>query len=103
MIDWQQVLALKEEIGDDDFEEVVDMFLDEVEEGLGDLQDDQQTSQLEASLHALKSSALNLGFRQFADLCAAGEGAAARGEPVDLTPIFSTYAESKAIFVSSRP
>ena len=103
MIDWQQVLALKEEIGDDDFDEVVDMFLGEVEEGLGDLRDDQHSSQLEASLHALKSSALNLGFRRFADPCAAGEGAEERGEPVDLAPIFATYAESKAIFVSSRP
>ncbi|MEC7761096.1 MAG: Hpt domain-containing protein [Pseudomonadota bacterium] len=103
MIDWQQVLVLKEEVGEDDFGEVVEMFLEEVEEVLADLGTDTEPSALEASLHALKSSALNLGFSGFADLCASGEKAAGRGEAVDLAAIRSMYADSRAVFDASRP
>ena len=34
MIDWERVAELKDEVGDDDFAEIADLFLAEVEEQL---------------------------------------------------------------------
>lgn len=98
MIDWRQVRDLKDEIGPADFDEVVRMFLDEVEEHLARLRAAPDYPDREAALHALKSSALTLGFADLAALCDAGERAAAAGRPVALAPILACYAASKAEF-----
>ncbi|PJE28021.1 Hpt domain-containing protein [Pseudooceanicola antarcticus] len=102
MISWTQVIELREDVGHDDFDEVVEIFLEEVEETLTTLAHD---GQLEQVLHALKGSALNLGFTHFSGLCAEGEVMAARGEgdAVDLGAIRTSYAESRQIFLSELP
>lgn len=102
MIDWQQVETLRGEIGDDDFDEVVGMFLEEVEGVLDDLRNRKNDQTLEGALHALTSSALNLGFSRFAELCASGEAQAADGGAVDLEPIFAAYQASKTVFEAAR-
>ncbi|MBL4916887.1 Hpt domain-containing protein [Szabonella alba] len=73
MIDWDRVAELRDEIGEEDFAEVATLFLDEADEAVAGLnvQDDTETRQ--AALHFLKGSALNLGFRDLADLCQQGE------------------------------
>lgn len=100
MIDWDRVEELREEIGAEDFGEVVDLFLDEVEEVIERLRAGPDMANLEADLHFLKGGALNLGFRAFSQLCQAGEAAAAAGkaETVDLNAILSSFAESKDVF-----
>lgn len=67
--------------------------------------DGQGLSDLEAHLHFLKGSALNLGFAQFADLCQAGETAAAQGrsESVDLGAIITVYDSARAVFLEQSP
>jgi HPt (histidine-containing phosphotransfer) domain-containing protein len=93
MIDWDRVQALRDEVGADDFAEVVDLFLEEVDEALGGLTARLAPAALSAALHFLKGSALNLGFAEFARLCQIGEK---NPEKADLAAIQATYTVSKA-------
>lgn len=100
MINWSRVNELREEVGPDDFDEVVKLFLEEVEEVIGRLRRDADRSQLEQELHFLKGSALNLGFAAFSDLCQDGERLSAAGKAgnVDLGAIVDGYDQSKTAF-----
>lgn len=100
MIDWDRVSELYNEIGSEDFDEVIEIFLEEVEGIIDKLKEAPNMDELEGDLHFLKGSALNLGFRAFSTLCQKGELLSARGEAhdVELGPIFATYEESKQIF-----
>ena len=80
MIDWNRVRELRDEIGTDEFADVVDLFLEEVESEISALRGRDRPDRIEARLHFLKGSALNLGFRQFSGLCQAGESAASEGQ-----------------------
>lgn len=103
MIDWSRVNELKSEIGENDFTEVAEMFLEEVEEVIDRLRTASVASELEKDLHSLKSSALNLGFSRFATLCSEGESIAAAGKDVTLGPIIDCYIASKADFATGAP
>ena len=100
MINWKRVSDLHGEIGDPDFEEVVELFLEEVEGLLARLRTDPKPELFEEDLHFLKGCSANLGFRALAGMCLAGETTAASGAPesVDLAPIFDCYEQSKAAF-----
>ena len=102
MIDWNRVTELKDEIGEDDFAIVAEMFLEEVEEVIDRLKANPNPALFEQDMHFLKSSALNLGFKALTALCAVGEREAAAGnfEAVPLAPLFKTYDASKAEFVA---
>lgn len=73
MIDWARLRQLRSDVGEDAFDEVVELFLEEVQDGVDQLQAATDGGTLADQLHFLKGSAMNLGFRQFADLCQAGE------------------------------
>jgi HPt (histidine-containing phosphotransfer) domain-containing protein len=97
MIDWARVTELRDEIGPDDFDEVSELFLLEVEDALSRLEDAMNDPpQMQELLHFLKGSALNLGFREMSAMCSAGEADAAQGR-VTVDPI-----ELKAVYRSSR-
>jgi len=98
MIDWNQVDGLRSDLGDG-FDELVEVFLDEVDEAMGRLSPDAAPEQSAADLHFLKGAALNLGFRDFAALCSAGEERAAAGGRVDLGPVRASYAASRRAFL----
>lgn len=102
MISWDRVNELREEIGDDDFAEVAEMFLEEVAEVIQRLKTNPVPAQYEEDLHFLKGSALNLGFRALSTLCQAGERKAASGDyaSIVLEPVFEVYAQSCAEFAS---
>ncbi|MEC7290121.1 MAG: Hpt domain-containing protein [Pseudomonadota bacterium] len=102
MITWSRIDELADEIGPDDFGEVVTLFLEEVEgelEGLPGLND---APSLERALHFLKGSALNLGFSDFATLCQQGERQAAQGDigNISATLVIDCYERSKAEFMA---
>lgn len=101
MIDWNRVHDLRDEIGDDEFAEVVELFLDEVEIEIAALRGKVPLDTLESRLHFLKGSALNLGFAQFCDMCQAGETTASGGaaEQVDIGNILASYDASKMVFL----
>ncbi|KNG93906.1 histidine kinase [Pseudaestuariivita atlantica] len=102
MIAWDQVEELREAVGAEEFGELVDVFLEEVEGALAMLSPTADATTLEAQLHFLKGSALNLGFAEFSALCQAGESAARAGNTaaIDLTEIARSYHATKAFFLS---
>ena len=103
MIDWARINDLRDEIGADSFDEVAVLFLEEADEAVAQLDGALTAKALEAALHFLKGSALNLGFSRLADLCQGGERKAAGGSTaVDLTTIRRAYDASKTAFQDGR-
>lgn len=105
MIDWSQVKSLRADVGPEDFDEVVELFLEEVEEVVTRLKQDADVNELENDLHFLKGSAMNLGFSEFSALCQDGELRAAegRGDEINLSKVVECYAVSKTAFVADLP
>ena len=101
MIDWDRIAELRDEIGAEDFDDVVTLFLDEVTEVVEALRAGGVRDQLECQLHFLKGSAMNLGFARFAAMCQAGEqdAAAGRADEVDVVAILACYDASRAAFL----
>lgn len=104
MIDWQQARQLQDDVGKDEMAEVVDLFLSEVDEAIGLLQDEYESMEAKnksAAFHFLKGCASNLGFREFGDQCSQGEAAInAGGKPAFQIPdLVMTYTESKQLFM----
>lgn len=101
MIDWARVDELCHEIGFDGFAEVVELFLDEVEDVVMRLGSAPNPVNYEQDLHFLKGSAWNLGFTDFGALCQDGERKAAGGQAdsVDIRAVISSYGASKAVFM----
>lgn len=100
MIDWGRVETLFEEIGGEDFREVVQIFLEETDIVIARLETTPDPARFEEDLHFLKGSALNLGFAEMAALCQEGERMAARGEAeaVDIAAVLASYRASVTSF-----
>lgn len=77
MISVERVEELKSEVGADDFAEIVTLFLADAEAVIERLRTARDPAEAEELLHALKGSALNIGFDALAGLCRDGQGAAA--------------------------
>jgi HPt (histidine-containing phosphotransfer) domain-containing protein len=105
MIDWSQIKQLEDDIGAEDFGEVIVIFLEEVEETIDKLRsgDAFPVDEIESTMHFLKGSALNLGFQDFADLCSDGESKAKNGAgtEVALSQVVSLYDASKVEFLAN--
>jgi HPt (histidine-containing phosphotransfer) domain-containing protein len=103
MIDWDRVAQLRDEVGPDDFAEVVELFLEEVAEVTGRLAGATDAKALEEDLHFLKGSALNLGFERLGLMCQEAERLAARGEAdsVSVSPILACYEASRDSFLET--
>ncbi|MGB3146450.1 MAG: Hpt domain-containing protein [Paracoccaceae bacterium] len=101
MIDWVRVKELRQEIGEDGFAEVVELFLEEVEEVISRLEQAPDPQRYESDLHFLKGSAWNLGFAEFGALCQSGERHAAGGSvaKVDIQTVLESYRTSKIRFL----
>lgn len=102
MIDWNRVAELREEVGPEDFGEVVELFLEEVEGVIARITAPGGAAALEQDMHFLKGSALSLGFQEFSAMCQDGERAAAAGnaDQVDIAAIAAKYQASKIEFTS---
>ena len=101
MINWDRVTELRDEIGGEDFAEVVTLFLEEADEVALRLPDCTNAKPLENALHFLKGSALNLGFSDLASLCQEGERIAASGSAdFDVARVVACYDASKTAFES---
>ena len=100
MIDWERVTELRREVGAEDFEEVVDLFLGEVQDIADRLAQAPDPARLEADLHFIKGSAYNLGFEMLGALCTSGErlAAAGRAGEVDVAAILDCHARSRREF-----
>ena len=102
MIDWAQIKQLEEDIGEEDFGDVVSLFLAEVDEAVAQLgKNPPDTSdKLAPALHFLKGSAYNLGFKAFGDYCSEGEKLSleGKGEDVEIAKVITLYTDSKGVF-----
>jgi len=100
MISWDRVNELRDEVGSEDFAEVAEIFLEEVDEVMDRLRATPDPSTYEAELHFLKGSALNLGFEALSGLCSKGEKAALGPDrdSIDLSAVIRTYELSKVEF-----
>jgi len=103
MIDWSRIEELKSEVGAEDFEEVVEIFLEEVDETIAKFPDAKEPAQMEELMHFLKGSALNIGFSGLSDICAKGETLARAGtmDGIDTARVEEVYQSSKAALIAS--
>ena len=104
MIDWHRVRELQDEVGVEDFAEVVELFLEEADEVIARLETGAAPDTLEAEYHALKGSALNLGFQDLAEICAQAERQAAAGDTAGIKPsaAIERYRASKDLFLAQQ-
>ncbi|MCE8005494.1 MAG: Hpt domain-containing protein [Aestuariivita sp.] len=105
MIDWDRVNSLRNDIGAEAFDEVVEIFLEEVQEIIDKLRDAPVIADLEHDLHSLKNGALNLGFADLSSLCLKGEREAAAGQAdqFDLTQVVRLFDTARAQFLDELP
>jgi len=99
MIDWTRVDELIREIGAEDFRDVVDLFLQEVDDAIGGLYPNGSVVGQQQSLHLIKGCAWNLGFAELGRLCAQLEEAAAPLSDEGQAHITQTYGASRASFL----
>lgn len=102
MIDWARITELRDEVGAEDFDEVVELFLEEVDATIDPMRGVTVLADAEAVTHFLKGSALNLGFAHFSDLCRDAEAAAGSGNAsdIDVAALVAAYDASKSVFLS---
>ncbi|MBN2907327.1 MAG: Hpt domain-containing protein [Rhodobacteraceae bacterium] len=96
MIDWARVEELRNEVGEDAYDEVLELFLEEVDEVMDRLRAAPDPDRLPDDLHFVRGSALNLGLKRFCILCHGLEHQIRRGESVMLDPLLDCYAKSKS-------
>lgn len=105
MINWAQIKQLEEDVGAEDLAEVIEVFLEEVDEAVDILRgaNKMTDAELAPALHFLKGSAANLGFAEFADLCSEGEklANASAGDQVDLSAVVMLYDTSRQEFLDN--
>lgn len=99
MIDWERVAELQEEVGAEDFQDVVALFCEEVEDALARLGSDHQKDA--ETLHFLKGSALNLGFETMAALCRQAEQSGQPAGPGCRDGIKNAYESAKVEIISA--
>jgi len=104
MISWDRVKELRDEVGEDDFGEVVELFLEEVEEVIDRLRTAPDPAKFEDDMHFLKGCALNLGFETFSKICQEGEKNAAQSntDAVDVPGVIVAFESSKTEFMAHR-
>lgn len=99
MIDWDRVRELRSEIGPEDFDEVVSLFLEEADEAIARLSVGHGAKALAADLHFLKGAALNLGFETLSALCQEGERRAGAGDlSIDLDAVHAAYSNCRSVY-----
>ncbi len=103
-INWHRIMELRSELGDDSVDEIVDAFLEEVADAIGQIDPNAALDTLESDMHFVKSSALNLGFAGLAELCHEGERLAASGaRPIDqIAGISHEFEACKAEYSGGR-
>lgn len=96
MLNATRIDELKQEVGEDDFAEVVSIFCEEVEDVLAELPTTSAGAMGE-KLHFLKGSALNIGMDDVAELCRREE------EHLRLSPAaVADIASIKAAYLASK-
>ena len=101
-VDWKRIEELRDELGSDGLEEIVEIFLEETAGMIAGLQR-APVPELSDRIHGIKGSAQNMGFGELSDLCRHGEWALKRGEAVDVTRFDECYRRSCALLIAAFP
>ena len=101
MIDWIRIDELRDEVGQDDFGDIVGVFF---EEALENLRRADTVVTLLGQLHFLQGSALNLGFSNFAAICRNEENSLEKdpSHTVEIDKICAAFSSSKQQFYESN-
>lgn len=94
MIDWSRIAELKRAF-EDDFVEVVDLFIEETDEII-DRMTNGSSPDLAGDLHFVKGSAENMGMAELAAICRSGETDIAAGRQPPLGEVRRVYEASCA-------
>ena len=92
LVNQERLGALRGEIGEDGFDDVLEMFLAESDEVVARLAGQAVGAMSEADLHFLKGSALTLGLDRLAELCRQCE----TGPQVHPSALADLYRQSRA-------
>lgn len=103
MIDWARVNDLREEVGVDAFGEVLELFLEEMNDAMARLAAGPDPDRLPDELHFVRGAALNLGLREFCTLCQRMEHSARTGGTVDLVALADSYRSARQILLDRQP
>lgn len=93
MIDWNRLEDLRTDIGEEDFADVVHLFVSEMTEHLDRVASNPQAATA-ADFHFLRGSAANMGFIAMADACRNAEMACLSCTPPDLSAISDRFTRS---------
>ena len=99
MIDWHRVSELRSEVGEEDFPEIVTVFLEEVEEVITRISAKGSTTAAPDDMHFLKGSANTLGFSEMAELCRKGEVVTKDSAATDISPVIDAYHRERSEFL----
>jgi histidine phosphotransfer protein HptB len=104
MLNWDRIRELRDEIGEEDYAEVIELFFEEVDATISRLTRPGSMCEREADLHFLRGSALNIGFSVLGELCEKGELRAIEGtlDESDIATVINTYAASRDAFDEAR-
>lgn len=98
-IDWDRVSELRAEVGAEDFDEILELFLAEVDASLARVADAPTADEF----HALRGSALNLGMAALAQRCGEAEdGLKQSGYVPELAEIGEIFRQSRACLENGR-
>ena len=102
VIDWKRLAELRDEVGVDDFNEIIALFLEEVDGVIDLFRGGQGFEELDTYLHFLKGSARHIGFCEFEALCQLGEIllSQSRQDQIDITELISGYEETRQAFLA---
>lgn len=106
MIDWTRVAELRDEIGAEDFGEIVELFLFEVQNAIERLAESAGNAKEVADhMHFLKGAGLNLGFAALSTMCQEGEQAAQGGDADKFTAdqVREVFEQSRDCFERDFP
>lgn len=92
MLDWTHIIRLRQEVGEDSFAEIVDLFFAEVNEVFERIRNN---GAKHTDMHFLKGSAANLGFAEFSKACQIAEHALLTEDgEADIQSVFSSFEAS---------
>ena len=95
MIDWARVEELRNDMGEEGFDEVVELFLEEMDDRISAMKSGSEASRAE-DLHFLKGCSANVGFSSLRDLCTNAE----QDDSVSMTAVWACYDKSKVEFLA---
>jgi HPt (histidine-containing phosphotransfer) domain-containing protein len=90
LIDWDLLTSLQADIGEEDFAEVITLFVAEIGEKIDEMRDDPAGASAD-DFHFLKGSAANLGFVTMSAACDSAEARCRAGETPDLDAVRTAF------------